>query len=171
MPAEDKTKIVQTTFTKKSSGMFTDGHVKFPGSGRKKNSAQMARAIAESMGVDPIRFMLAILAKDFVRTSVLEGGKKVQVDIPISLEMKIDCAKALIPYMYPRLLASQAEPDEAPPSSTISLVATLTSPEMIAAAQTLSIALTTAEIEAREAEGTPAKDAPDPPKFKGSWKS
>src|ERR1017187_2981707 len=84
---------------------FPEGHPRF--GGKKRNTAAAARAMAEEMGVDPLEFMLSIISSDVIKQTVIVDGKKKQVDVAIPLDMRLDAAKTVANYLYPRLTATQ----------------------------------------------------------------
>src|SRR3954447_25766249 len=80
---------------------WQDGHPRY--GGRKKRTAQMARDLAESMGVDPLEFMLSVIKHDVMDQTVIQDGKQKKVKVSVPLEIRMDAAKTVAGYMYPRL--------------------------------------------------------------------
>ena len=119
----------------------------------------MARELAEKMGVDPLEFLLRLLKKDtYVQTIIKDDGKKERVEIAVSIELKIDAAKHLSQYMYPRLLAQSITGDDGAPIeiSRPDFSVITSDPKLLEAAQVLAIGLATAGRE------LPGPSAPDP---------
>lgn len=87
---------------------FPEGHPRY--GGRKRNNAAHARAIAEEMGCDPLRFMLEVV-RDGTATKLVVGedGKKKRVTIEASLELRCDLAKHVSKFLHPTLSAQAVQ--------------------------------------------------------------
>lgn len=126
-------------------GGFVVGHPRY--GGRKKNSGARAREILDSMGprADPLRFLYGLVADGvYTRIEVDENGKKTKHLTPVPLELRIDCARTLAGYVYPKLSSvSHTGADGEGPIETqrLELKAILASPELCKAAQDLALAL------------------------------
>jgi len=73
---------------------FPEGHQRF--GGRKKRTAQQARALADEMGVDPLEFMLSIIKSEVMDQTVIENGKQKKVKAVVPLDVRLDAAKTVI---------------------------------------------------------------------------
>src|ERR1039458_4930916 len=93
---------------------FQPGHLKV--GGRTKRTAAQARSLADELGVDPLAYLLNLLAVD--ATEELEfaaDGTERRVKSPVSRELKIDISKSLAGFFYPKLNAQQITgPNEGP---------------------------------------------------------
>jgi hypothetical protein len=119
---------------------WQEGHPRY--GGRKKRTAQMARALAEEMGVDPLEFMLSIIKSDVMDQTVIENGKQKRVKVAVPIEVRMDAAKTVANYMYPRLSsAAVTGADDGPVefSSVLDVSAILANPQLAAAAQELAL--------------------------------
>jgi hypothetical protein len=104
----------QRTVVLKALPGFQPGHPRV--GGRTKRTAAQARSLADLLGVDPLAYLLNLLAAD--ATMELEfaaDGTERRVKLPVSRELKIDISKSICGMFYPRLNAQQISgPDEAP---------------------------------------------------------
>jgi hypothetical protein len=93
---------------------FQPGHLRV--GGRTKRTAAQARSLADELGVDPLAYLLNLLAVD--ATEELEfaaDGTERRVKLPVSRELKIDISKSLAGFFYPKLNAQQITgPNEGP---------------------------------------------------------
>src|ERR1700733_1402769 len=81
---------------------FQPGHTRL--GGRKKSSASKARDLADSLGVDPLRWLLNLLKTGTYQATVIdEKGKKTKVCTVASLDLLVDAAKCSLQYVYPKL--------------------------------------------------------------------
>ena len=81
---------------------FQPGHLRV--GGRTKRTAAQARSLADELGVDPLAYLLNLLAVD--ATMELEfaaDGTERRVKSPVSRELKIDISKSICGMFYPRL--------------------------------------------------------------------
>jgi hypothetical protein len=81
---------------------FQPGHPRL--GGRTKRTAAQARSLADELGVDPLAYLLNLLAVD--ATMELEfaaDGTERKVKVPVSRELKIDISKSICGMFYPRL--------------------------------------------------------------------
>ena len=129
-----------TLVARKNPGhRFGIGHPRF--GGKKRNTAAAARAMAEEMGVDPLEFMLYIINSDVMEQTVIVDGKKKRVEVAIPLDTRLDAAKTVANYLYPRLTAQQISgPSEGPIETvTFDINKLLQDPEAMAAAEKLAL--------------------------------
>ena len=130
---------------KRLSG-FQPGHPKYPTAGRKKRTAQMARDLATKLGCDPLDFMMKIINCDtFTQTAVGEDGQKRKVEVTVDLATRLDAAKAVTPFLYPRLNAQQVTGTDGAPIAVAALDVNklLADPAALELAQTLALRMTT----------------------------
>lgn len=134
---------------------FHEGHPRF--GGRKKRTAAQARALADEMGVDPLEFMLGLLKSDVIEQTVIENGKQKKVKATVPLDVRLDAAKTVINYMYPRLNSTAVTgADDGPLAvATVDLTQILAHPEICRAAEDLAMQLAEADIAALDAEPGP----------------
>jgi hypothetical protein len=132
---------------------FQPGHPKL--GGRKKRWGGIARALMEELGegADPIRFMLSLVKSDVIDQTVIEDGKRKRVQVTVPLDVRLDAAKTVANYIYPRLSSQEISgPEGGPiPATHLDVTAILANPQLAAAAQEL--ALMVAEREAEAADG------------------
>ena len=137
---------------------WQEGHPRY--GGRKKRTAQLARALAEEMGVDPLKFMLSIVKSDVMDKTVIVDGKQKRVKVTIPLEIRMDAAKAVANYIHPRLssTAVTGADGDGPVEFTnvLDVSAILANPALAAAAQELALMVVDAEAQAR---GLPEPEA------------
>ena len=104
----------QRTIVLKALPGFQPGHLRV--GGRTKRTAAQARSLADELGVDPLAYLLNLLAVD--ATEELEfaaDGTERRVKLPVSRELKIDISKSLAGFFYPKLNAQQITgPNEGP---------------------------------------------------------
>lgn len=119
--------------------------------GRPKRTAQMARDLADSLGCDPLEFMMRIINSDTIEQTVIVDGKKQREEVTIPLDTRLHAAKTVVNYLYPRLTAQQiTDEDDGPVEiAGLDLTKLLQDPALVEMAQTLAIAMS-------EAERTPA---------------
>lgn len=86
--------------------------------GRPKGSQnkvkQLARDIAEEMGVDPLRILLQFAANDWEGLGYEKGHKLTQFgeqDV-ISAELRMSAAREAVRYVYPALKSMEHKTDE-----------------------------------------------------------
>jgi len=144
---------------KRKGNLFVPGHPRY--GGRKKGQAnrKTKRAIemADAMGVDPVKFLLEVIAKDMVQEPVrgpngqlvLGTDGKPQLEwVCVSLETKIDAAKAVAPYIHPKLVSKEVTGADGGPIESVhvemDIASILASPEGIEAAQQLALSLAAA---------------------------
>jgi hypothetical protein len=118
----------------------------------------MARDLADSLGCDPLAFMMGLIQKDtYMQTVIDPDGKKKKVEVAVTMDLRLDAAKTVVNYLYPRLNAqSISGPSDGPielEAVTVSLEAIMQDPEAVAAAQTLSLLMSAAG-----SNGTPAPE-------------
>ena len=121
---------------------FQPGHARL--GGRTKRTAAQARTLADELGVDPLAYLLNLLAVD--ATDELElatDGTERRVKLPVSRELKIDISKALAGFFYPKLNSTAVSGPGDGPIETVSfdINKLLENPEAVAAAQRLSLAM------------------------------
>jgi len=131
-----------------------DGHPRYggrrPGSVNRK-TAEM-RDLAAQLGVDPVEYLCTIIACDYaVQAPVVDpdtgkqligaDGKPLLKWMAITTRQKIDACKELLPYVKPRLAATQVTgPDDAPLQvATLDITQILADPELARNAQALAL--------------------------------
>jgi hypothetical protein len=126
---------------------WQEGHEKY--GGRRKRTAQQARALADELGVDPLKFMLLVVKSDTIEQTVIEGGKEKRVQVVIPLEMRIDCAKHVSRFLYPVLSATQVTgADDGPVNiATLDMAKLLANPAMLEMVQKLALAMAEQELD------------------------
>jgi hypothetical protein len=154
-------KLSTPEVTPKAEPGFQIGHARY--GGRKKRTAQAARDLADSLGCDPLAFMMGLIQKDTYMQTVIEpDGKKKKIEVAVTMDLRLDAARTVVNYLYPRLNAQAISgPDNGPielEAVTVNLDAIRADPEMCAAAQALSLGLSAAG-----ANGIPAQPQIAPP--------
>src|ERR1035437_3591978 len=127
---------------------FQPGHVRV--GGRTKRTAAAARSLADELGVDPLAYLLNLLAVD--ATEELEfaaDGTERKIKVPVSRELKIDISKSLAGFFYPKLNAQQITgPNEGPielARANTEFERALATPEGVEAAQKLALLMAQAD--------------------------
>ncbi len=123
-------------------GRFLAGHPRL--GGKKRGTASKARDLAESMGVDPLKWLLNLLKTGTYQAVVIDetSGKKTKKTTIASGDMLTDAAKCTLQYLYPKLSGiSHTGPDGEGPVETVSLnlTAILANPELCRAAETMAL--------------------------------
>lgn len=109
---------VPAPFKQHPGGPFQTGHKRFGGrvKGTPNKRNRLAVEMAAGFKMDPVMYMLTILNSDTVDVPLTNDlgvvvkdidGKPVMVTLPITLEMKLDAAKNVAPYVHARLQATQ----------------------------------------------------------------
>jgi hypothetical protein len=136
-----------TQVVKKNPGhRFEIGHARF--GGKKKRTAQAARDLADSLGCDPLRFMMSLIDNDtYMQTVVGPDGKKKKVEVAVTMDLRLDAAKTVVNYLYPRLTAQQVTgPDDGPLAvATLDMGRILADPALVEQAQNIALALVEAD--------------------------
>jgi hypothetical protein len=104
---EKKQKQPRTVVLKPLPG-FQPGHARL--GGRTKRTAAQARSLADELGVDPLAYLLNLLAVD--ATEELEfnaDGTEKRVKVPVTRDLKIDICKTLAVFFYPRRRSGTAD--------------------------------------------------------------
>ena len=126
-----------------------------------------ARDLAARLGADPLEFMLEVMNRDAIQVIVVNrttgqpeldaNGQPVKVWQAVPMEMRMDAAKAVAPYLHPKLVGSPSsgKDDRAIEISAIDVNAMMQDPALVEAAQRLSLA-------ANSAPALPAPDHEDP---------
>lgn len=137
---------------KRKGNPFKVGHPRFggrkPGSPNKRTKA--AQDLAKEMGVDPVQFMLSILASDTVQVAMVNeqgcvvlgaDGQPIMLTKPIPLDLKADMAKAVAAYIHPKLQATQVTGKDDGPVAVagFDMTVLMTNPQAVAAAQELAL--------------------------------
>jgi hypothetical protein len=124
-------------------GRFVEGHQKLGGRG--KRSASRARDLADSLGVDPLKWCLNLLKTGTYQATVIdETGKKSKVCTVASGSMLLDAAKCSLQYLYPKLsgISHTGADGEGPiQTETINLSVIMADPALCEAAQKLALAM------------------------------
>lgn len=121
---------------------FQPGHARL--GGRTKRTAAEARALANELGVDPLEYMLGLLAADATEElEIANDGTERRVKVPVSRELKIDISKNLANFFYPRLTATQVTgADDGPVAIVgVDISKVMQDAALVEMAQTLAIAL------------------------------
>lgn len=130
----------QKTVVLKAPSGFQPGHPRY--GGKKKRTAAEARALAADLGVDPMTYLLNLLAVD--ATEEIEfaaDGTERRVNVPVTRELKINISQSLLNYFSPRLNSTHVQSDTPLALvTTIDLDAIMADPVLVEAAQTLSLA-------------------------------
>lgn len=134
---------------------WQEGHPRY--GGRKKRTAQMARDLADELGCDPLAFMMRIINADVIEQTVIENGKEKRVKVAIDLATRLDAAKNVAGYLYPRLSAQQVTGKDEGPLAVAALDVTsiLSNPALADTAQQLAMMVIEQEI-SEERAGLPA---------------
>jgi hypothetical protein len=136
---------------------FQPGHSRF--GGKRRNITHAVRAMAEEMGVDPVRFMLRLIKNDTYMETQIVDGKKKKVEVVVPLEVRADLAKYVARFCYPVLTASQITgADEGPVEvAAFSITDLMLNPAACEAAQKLALAMAeTKQLPAAATEGPSA---------------
>ena len=131
---------------------FPSGHPRF--GGKKKRSAAQARALADELGVDPLSYLLTLLASDVMEEAEIgPNGKVKRVNVPVPTSLKVDISKSILGHFYPKLNATTVTgADDGPIAlATLDLTPILANPELARAAQ--EIAMQLMEADATQIEG------------------
>jgi hypothetical protein len=125
---------------------FPAGHPRY--GGKKKRTAQMARDLADSLNVDPLRFLLQILKSDtYTQTVIGPDGKKSKQEIVITMETRIDAAKAVAGFFYSKLNSNAVTgsdhdgPVQVSSLDVAQMAAIMADPAKVEAAQNLALIL------------------------------
>jgi len=139
---------------------FTPGHPRY--GGRRRKPATAAREIAARLGVDPIEYLVRMLAEGtYESVEVGPRGGETRVKHSVPLEMKVDIAKTLAQYIHPKLSAVAVTGEAGGPIETTSISANiLMDPDLAEAIQ--KIAFAQAAVESAEADQRRRLPAPEP---------
>jgi hypothetical protein len=120
---------------------FQPGHPRY--GGKKKRTAQAARELAESLGCDPLKFMMSLIDRDtYLQTVIGPDGKKTKVEVAVTMDLRLDAAKTVVNYLYPRLNAQHVTSEAAVNlEATIDINKLMENPDLVDAAQRLSLAI------------------------------
>lgn len=127
-------------------GDFKPGHLKITGSGKQKNTAAAARRLVAEKGCDPLDYLTSLLIADVVEEVEIDAdGKEHWVKRPVTHATKIDVAKTIVNYVYPRLTAKEISgPDGGPIQQTnvdLDMARLLSTPEGVELAQRMAMML------------------------------
>lgn len=131
--------------------------------GRKKRTAQMARDLADSLGCDPLAFLMGLIQNDtYMQTEIGPDGKKKKVEIAVTMDLRLDAAKTVVNYLYPRLNAQQITgPNEGPielARANTELERAMMTPEGVEAVQKLALLMAQADTPPAPARILPPAD-------------
>jgi hypothetical protein len=153
MPEDEKPEVA----VKNPGHRFQPGHPRY--GGKKKRTAAQAREMAATLGIDPLEYMLTLLASDTMDEIEIDAttGKRKKVKVPVPQALKVDISKAIIGFFYPRLNAQSITGPSggAVEVATLDITTLLSDPEAAKAAQALALKMAEQE---RLAAGFP--DAP-----------
>lgn len=160
MPEDEKPEVV-----KNPGHRFQPGHPRY--GGKKKRTAAQARAIAEQLGVDPLEYMLKLLAADTMDEIEIDAttGKRKKVKVPVPQALKVDISKAIIGFFYPRLNAQAitGATGGCVEVATLDITQLLSDPESAKAAQQLALKMAESErLSAGFPDAPKALPGPDP---------
>lgn len=148
-----------TTEVVKGTPGFQVGHPRQ--GGRKKRTAQMARDLADSMGCDPLAFLMGLIQKDtYMQTVIDPDGKKKKVEIAVTMDLRLDAARTVINYLYPRLNAQTISgPGDGPIAvAELDMARLCQDPAMVEKMQELAIAMAIADTPPAPARILPPAD-------------
>jgi hypothetical protein len=140
-----KTQQPATEVVKGTPG-FQVGHPRQ--GGRKKRTAQMARDLADSMGCDPLAFLMGLIQRDtYMQTEIGPDGKKKRVEVAVTMDLRLDAAKTVVNYLYPRLNAQTISgPGDGPIAvAELDMARLCQDPAMVEKMQELAIAMAIAD--------------------------
>jgi hypothetical protein len=104
---------------KHPGGPFKQGHPKLGGRSKGTPNKKLKRAqeLAQQYPLDPVEFLLMVVNAETLDEPETDKdgrvivdpvtGKPVMKKVPVPREMRIDAAKAVAPYVHPKLLAQQ----------------------------------------------------------------
>lgn len=138
-----------------NKGSFKAGHNKLGGRrpGSKNKRTKRAQELADAFGTDPVIFLLEVMTKDSVQvvlTDPITGevlldeatGQPKRVWLAIPIDMRVDAAKALAPYIHPKLQATQLTgKDDGPLDVGVDVATLLRDPAAVEAVQKVALAL------------------------------
>jgi hypothetical protein len=135
--------------------------------GRGKRSASRAKDLAESMGVDPLRWLLGLLKTGTYQAVVIDEttGKKTKKTTTASADLLVDAAKCTLQYLYPKLSGiSHTGPDGEGPIevASISIQAIINDPVLCADVQRISLALADLQAGPQQLPPAPIPGLSDP---------
>ena len=119
---------------------FQPGHIRV--GGRQKRTAAQARSLADELGVDPLAYLLNLLAVDATEeVEFTADGTEHRVKVPVSRELKVPISQSVVGLFYPKLNSTAVSGPEGGPIETVNLDAVLFTPELSEAASRLSLLL------------------------------
>ena len=130
---------------------FQPGHIRV--GGRQKRTAAQARSLADELGVDPLAYLLNLLAVDATEeVEFTADGTERRVKVPVSRELKVSISQSVVGLFYPRLntqAVAVSGPDGGPIATvSMNFDAILSTPEGVEAAQKLSLLMSAASVTA-----------------------
>ena len=136
-------------------GSFKEGHKKV--GGRPKGSmgkrSQYAFELAERMKVDPLTFMLEVVASTAVQVAAVnettgeavlnDDGTVKHVWVAVPLQTRLEAAKSLMSYLYPKLAATEISGADGGPVevATLDVAEIMANPDLAKAAQQMALML------------------------------
>jgi hypothetical protein len=132
----------QKTVVLKALPGFQPGHARMGGRG--KHSIAEARALAAELGVSPMAYLLNLLAVD--ATEEIEfaaDGTERRVKVPVTRALKIEISQSLLNFFHPKLSSTAITgKDDGPLEvTTIDINMLMQNPDLVDAAQRLSLAM------------------------------
>jgi hypothetical protein len=146
-----------TGVVQRNAGVFQPGHLRV--GGRKKRTAAQARALADELGVDPLSYLLTLLASEVMEEAEIgPNGKVKHVKVPVPTSLKVDISKSILGHFYPKLNATQVTGNDDGPIglATLDLTPILSDAALAHAVQEAVIQGLEAEAAALDAESGPA---------------
>jgi len=140
-----KTQQPATEVVKRAPG-FQVGHPKY--AGRKKATAQRARDLATELNCDPLAFMMGLIQNDtYMQTEIGPDGKKKKIEVAVTMDLRLDAAKTVVNYLYPRLNAQTISgPSDGPIAvAELDMARLCQDPAMVEKMQELAIAMAIAD--------------------------
>ncbi len=88
---------------------FPVGHPRW--NGRHKATARQARQLLADMNLDPLEWLANLLRSDTYKQTVIDPvtGKKTRVEVAVPLDVRMDAAKTVCAYCYPKLSAQATQ--------------------------------------------------------------
>jgi hypothetical protein len=85
--------------------------------------------------------MLSLVQNGVIDQTVIENGKRKRVQVTVPLDVRLDAARTVAPYIYPRLSSTEISgPEGGPiPTAHLDVTAILANPQLAKAAQELAL--------------------------------
>jgi hypothetical protein len=117
-------------------------------------------------GCDPLEYLINLLTVDVVEEIEIDAqGNEKYVKRPMTHQTKIDVAKTVVNYCYPRLTAKEVSGPDGGPTESVKVTADLQKlmhdPEAVEAAQRLALSLANQPTRVKPAIEAPAQPLDD----------